>query len=101
MFFSTCRLLRKRYHFPIQVPVSGNSKIRIGSDWIYFSEGQAFSFFDSVEHEVEHNSDGNRVLLIIDVWPESVPEKVIEAIKLNKNILKYGTEGASSIAIND
>lgn len=93
--------LRKRYHFPIKVPVIGESKIRIGSEWITWEPGKAFSFYDAVEHEVVHNSDGDRILLIIDVWPESLPKELVRVLKQNKNVFTYATESKTLSAIND
>ena len=93
--------LRKRYHFPIKVPEIGQSKIRIGSDWITWEPGKAFSFYDAVEHEVVHNSEGNRILLVIDVWPECLPKELVKILKQNKSVFRYATESQTLFAIND
>tara|TARA_B100000900_G_C20600814_1_gene725522 strand:+ start:4644 stop:5489 length:846 start_codon:yes stop_codon:yes gene_type:complete len=93
--------LRKRYHFPIEVPEIGQSKIRIGSEWISWEPGKAFSFYDAVEHEVVHKSDKNRIILIVDVWPECLPKELICVLKKNKSIFRYATESQKLFAIND
>ena len=93
--------LRKRYHLPIEVPSAGESKIRIGSEWVTWHAGKAFSFYDALEHEVIHNSEKQRILFIIDVWSDALPEELIKVIKHNKNILGYATENKGSVAIND
>ena len=92
---------RKRYHFPIIVPEVGKSKIRVGSDWIAWEPGKAFSFYDAVEHEVIHDASGDRVLLIVDVWPEYMSSELIRILKSNKWIFGYATENQASVAIND
>ena len=93
--------LRKRYHLPIKVPVFGKSKIRIGLDWVSWVPGQAFSFYDAVEHEVIHDADGDRIILIIDVWPEIIPIELITYIQKNKDLLRYATDSRHSVAVND
>lgn len=93
--------LRKRYHLPIQVPVVGESKIRIGTEWVSWIPGQPFSFYDAVEHEVVHNSDGDRILLIVDVWPEALPTELTKFLSENKDILRYATDNRDSVALND
>ena len=93
--------LRKRYHLPIQVPEVDKSKIRIGPEWISWEPGKAFSFYDAVEHEVIHDSDGERILLIVDVWPDSLPISLIDYIQTHNDLLKYATDGRQSVAVND
>lgn len=95
--------LRQRYHLGIKIPSFGTSRIRIGSTWKYWSEGKAFGFNDSLEHEVEHRSDKNRVVLIVDTWASHVPPAVIGAIKKNPEILQLGVmfRESHSTALND
>lgn len=93
--------LRKRYHLPLIVPKAGQSKIRIGDEWINWTVGKAFSFYDAVEHEVIHGSHGDRILLIVDVWPETLPLELVKTLKLNKQVFQYATESATSVALND
>jgi hypothetical protein len=83
--------LRKRYHLGIKIPDGQKCKIRIGEDWIYWKKGKAFSFYDSVEHEVINDSDKLRLLLIIDVWSDGIPDSIKKCLIENQSILKYGT----------
>lgn len=93
--------LRKRYHLPIVVPEAGKSKIRIGSRWIEWEPGRAFSFYDAENHEVMHDADSERILLIVDVWPEELPDELVYYLKENTDILKYATDGRQEVALND
>ena len=64
-------------------------KIRIGNKSIFWEENKAFSFYDSVEHEVDNDSDELRLLLIFDVWSEDIPVSIKEYLKKDSAILKY------------
>lgn len=95
--------LRQRYHFGLEIPDNGTSQIRIGDCWVKWQEGKAFGFNDAVNHEVVHDAEGTRTLLIIDVWADGVPENVKKCLKENPGLLKYATiqNSNESIAIND
>ena len=85
--------LRKRYHLGIKIPDGQKCRIRVGEDWVYWKKGKAFSFFDSMEHEVVNDSDNLRLLLIIDVWSDDLPNSIKKCLIENQSILKYGTIG--------
>ena len=53
---------------------SGGAKIRVGTDWHTWTEGQAIIFDDSWEHEVIHTGSEVRVVLIMDIWHPELPE---------------------------
>lgn len=95
--------LRQRYHLGIKIPSVGTSRIRIGSTWKNWSEGKAFGFNDSLEHEVEHWSDDHRVILILDTWAEHIPLAVVDAIRRNPKVLQLGVmfRESDSAALND
>jgi hypothetical protein len=95
--------LRQRYHLGIKIPSIGTSRIRIGSTWKNWSEGKAFGFNDSLEHEVEHWSDEHRVVLILDTWAAHIPLAVVDAIRRNPKVLQLGVmfRESDSTALND
>jgi len=88
--------LRKRYHLGVKIPDGQKCKIRVGEDWIYWKKGKAFSFHDSIEHEVINDSDKLRLLLIIDVWSDGLPDSIKKYLIENQSILKYGTINSNS-----
>jgi hypothetical protein len=53
-----------RIHLPIRVP-EGVS-IRVADQWLTWTEGRCMVFDDSFEHEVRHDGDEDRVVLILD-----------------------------------
>ena len=59
---------------------TGGARMRIGSKWTYFEEGKAIVFDSSWEHEVHHDGNDIRVVLILDVWHPDVPKS--QQIKL-------------------
>jgi hypothetical protein len=83
--------LRKRYHLGVKIPDGEKCKIRVGKDWVYWKKGKAFSFFDSMEHEVVNDSDDLRILLIIDIWSDGLPNSIKKCLIENQSILKFGT----------
>ena len=52
---------------------SGGARIRVGSEWRTWVQGEAIIFDDSWEHEVVHNGDELRVVLIMDIWHPDLP----------------------------
>lgn len=54
---------------------SGGARIRVGSEWRSWEEGQAFIFDDSFEHEVLHEGEDLRAVLIMDIWHPELPEE--------------------------
>ena len=81
---------RKRYHFGIVVPDDNSLKIRVGDKWIGWKTGKAFSFYDSVEHEVINNSKKPRIILAFDVWSPSLPKSVRNFFINDKDLINYG-----------
>ena len=52
---------------------SGGARIRVGRDWHTWVEGRAIVFDDSWEHEVIHNGEQLRVVVIMDIWHPELP----------------------------
>lgn len=53
-------------HLPLIVP--GPARFRVGNDTRNWSEGEAWVFDDTIEHEAWNDADELRVLLIFDIW---------------------------------
>ena len=56
-----------RYHLPLLVPKANPPSIRVKDQWHTWEEGRGVLLDDSWEHEVRNESDGPRVVLIVDV----------------------------------
>ena len=72
------------------IPDDNVLKIRIGTKWVEWKPGKAFSFYDSVEHEVINNSEKPRIILIFDVWSPSLPKPVRDFFNNDKDLINYG-----------
>lgn len=83
--------LRFRYHLGLDVPEPDKVKIRVGSEWKHWKEGKAYGFDDSFEHEVVHNGQKDRVVLIVDVWNPSLSEEEIKIFD-NKLFHQFGNK---------
>lgn len=59
--------LRMRYHLTIY-PAEG-ARIRLGDEWRSWEPDRCLVLDDSVEHEVIHDGNEPRVVLIMDCWP--------------------------------
>ena len=72
---------RLRLHLGLKVPKS-NEKLflKVVNDTIHWTEGKAFIFDDSFEHEVEHNAESIRMILIADFWHPDLDEKTINGL---------------------
>lgn len=58
------------------------ARLRVGSEWRTWREGECLFFDDSFEHEVVHNGDSVRVVLLIRFWhPELPPERWMPALE--------------------
>jgi aspartyl/asparaginyl beta-hydroxylase (cupin superfamily) len=53
-------------HLPLVVPPG--CSFRVGSETRAWTEGAAFAFDDTIEHEASNPSDQDRIILILDVW---------------------------------
>lgn len=98
--------LRQRYHLGVTVPEPNSAKIRVGENWIPWVEGKAFGFNDSIEHEVVNAGVADRVALIVDVWPSTLPEEIISGLLRFPEVLNFGVLGRNSdssahVAVND
>lgn len=65
--------LKRRYHLTIEEAES--AKIRAGHEWRTWESGKCLILDDSFEHEVKHNGDKRRVVLIVDCWHPDLTQK--------------------------
>ncbi|MFG2985022.1 aspartyl/asparaginyl beta-hydroxylase domain-containing protein [Streptomyces sp. NPDC048258] len=56
-----------RYHLPLTVPENNPPRLRVDKEIHTWKEGEAILIDDTFEHEVYNESDGQRVMLIIDI----------------------------------
>ncbi len=54
---------------------SGGARIRVGTDWHTWKEGEIIMFDDSWEHEVIHSGTKIRAVLIMDIWHPELPSE--------------------------
>lgn len=60
--------LRLRCHLGVDVPEPERGRLRVGTEWRPWRQDRAFAFDDSYQHEVVHEGDRDRVVLVVDVW---------------------------------
>ena len=61
-------------HLPVLVP--GNCHFRVGNEVREWSEGKAWVFDDTIEHEAWNRSNRTRVVLLFEIWrPELTDEE--------------------------
>ena len=48
------------------IPTNGECKMRVGKEYIHWEQGKAVFFDDTYNHEVWNNTDGIRIVLLID-----------------------------------
>jgi Aspartyl/Asparaginyl beta-hydroxylase len=65
--------LKLRYHLTLEE--AEGVKIRSGKEWRSWHRGECLILDDSFEHEVLHNGDKRRVVLIVDCWHPDLTEK--------------------------
>jgi len=72
-----------RYHTALEVPDEDPPSIRVKDQWYTWRAGESVLFDDSLEHEVKNESDGVRVVLIVDVMRPLPPhlKLVNEAVR--------------------
>ncbi|CAK9084874.1 Aspartate beta-hydroxylase domain-containing protein 2 [Durusdinium trenchii] len=79
-------------HLGLQVPPG--CSIRVGKEWRTWHEGQCLVFDDSYEHEVRHDGDSTRIVLLVRFWHPDVDPKQRQALlaaKLKQRKLKEWT----------
>ena len=69
---------RLRCHLGLSVPPG--CRIRIGSEIHRWRDGECLVFDDSFEHEVWHDGDEERLVLIVDFWHPELSEAEIWAV---------------------
>ena len=62
--------LRLRCHLGLQVP--DGCRIRVGDEIRAWKQGECLVFDDSFEHEVFHDGNADRIVLICDCWHPQV-----------------------------
>lgn len=82
--------LRFRYHLGLDVPEPNKIKIRVGTQWQHWEAGKAFGFDDSFEHEVLHEGEKDRVVLIVDAWNPDLTQEEINIFD-NRLFHEFGT----------
>lgn len=88
--------MRLRLHFAIRVP-DGDCAMRVADSERHWVEGESTVFNDFLQHEVWNRTDGERLILLVDVWhPDITPQerKLLEAIhwmaeQHGQGLLKY------------
>lgn len=66
---TNCRL---RAHLGLVVPKG--VRLKVAEETVTWEEGKIFIFDDSWEHEVWHEGDSLRLVLIVDVWHPELTE---------------------------
>ncbi|MFD6163273.1 aspartyl/asparaginyl beta-hydroxylase domain-containing protein [Nocardia sp. NPDC060256] len=68
--------LRLRCHLPLRVP-AGDCAIEVGGTTRRWAEGRCLLFDDSFEHQAWNYGDGDRIVLVVDVWhPDLTPLEI-------------------------
>lgn len=65
-------------HLPLVAPKGCH--FRVGNEVREWSEGQAWAFDDTIEHEARNDSDQDRTILIFDVWKPEISERERELV---------------------
>jgi aspartyl/asparaginyl beta-hydroxylase (cupin superfamily) len=74
-----------RIHLALKIPEDGeNCWIRVDDQILYWKEGQCMVFDDFYEHEVQNNTDEERVVLFFDVdRPMRLPGRLLTRSLIN------------------
>ena len=56
-----------RYHLPLTVPENNPPRLRVELEMHTWKEGEGILIDDTFEHEVYNESDGQRIMLIVDI----------------------------------
>lgn len=73
--------LRLRFHLGLQVPETENVKLRVSHDQRPWNQGKVLAFDDSFEHEVFHQGEETRVVLVVDCWQPGLKPEEIEILE--------------------
>lgn len=76
--------LKLRYH--LTIVEAEHAKIRSGDTWKTWRQGECLILDDSFEHEVLHQGNQRRVVLIVDCWHPDLTEKEKEFLIQVHNI---------------
>jgi len=60
-------------HLPLVTPPG--CRLRVGNTVREWRDGEAWAFDDTIEHEARNDSDGDRIILIFDVWKDDLTEE--------------------------
>jgi len=85
--------VRYRYHLTIEA--AENAKIRSGREWRSWESRKCLILDDSFEHEVQHNGNKRRVVLIVDCWHPDLSEKEREFLSQLHQIWQKPTRKAA------
>jgi aspartate beta-hydroxylase len=72
--------LRLRYHLGVEVPEPEKSRIRVDGEWRHWAQSRVHAFDDAYDHEVEHDGDQQRYILMVDVWHPELTQRDIEIL---------------------
>ena len=92
--------LRLRYHLAIKVPKEENIRIRVGQTSKVWPQDKCIVFDDSFEHEVFHNGDNERIVLIVDLWHPEISNDVLKIFNTDE-FRKFGKLNAKILVIKN
>ena len=72
--------LRVRCHLAIEVP-RGDCALRVGDETRRWEEGRCLVFDDYFEHEAWNHTDGDRIVLIVDLWHPGLSETEVALLE--------------------
>lgn len=65
-------------HLGLQVPARGSVRMRVGTETVGWQEGQTLLFDDTHEHEVWNDTDGTRIVLLVQFErPLAMPGRAV------------------------
>lgn len=85
--------LRVRCHLGIQVP-EGDCGLRVNQEIGSWSEGRCIVFDDYYEHEAWNYTEGERIVLIVDLWHPGLTPHEREVLK---NLHRYASAHAETL----
>lgn len=74
-----------RTHLGLVIPKNGECKMRVGNEYIHWEAGKAVFFDDTCNHEVWNNTEGIRIVLLMDTVR---PYKTKIAERINHFVIK-------------